>query len=146
MVNSEEFSARLQLIMQQHDLNASSFAEKINVGRSSISHILSGRNKPSLDFVLAVLKTFDDVDLYWLLNGKGSYPKKQNTTPELIDDSTPVSSENSKALPPPIQQESPSQNTEKTENKPSFINNNKGKNISKVILIYDDGTFENFIP
>ena len=40
------------------------FADEIDVQRSSISHLLSGRNKPSLDFVLKVLSKFDAVDLY----------------------------------------------------------------------------------
>ncbi|MEM9985346.1 MAG: helix-turn-helix transcriptional regulator, partial [Bacteroidota bacterium] len=56
-------------------LSASQFADQVGVQRSSISHILSGRNKPSLDFVLKVTNTFKDVDIYWLLNGKGSFPK-----------------------------------------------------------------------
>ena len=57
--------------MDYYNESASSFAEKIGVQRSSISHILSGRNKPSLDFVLKVLSSFPEVELYWLLNGKG---------------------------------------------------------------------------
>ncbi|WP_370098658.1 helix-turn-helix domain-containing protein, partial [Xanthomarina gelatinilytica] len=71
MINNEEFSKRLQKVMDYYNESASSFAEKIGVQRSSISHILSGRNKPSLDFVLKVLSSFPEVELYWLLNGKG---------------------------------------------------------------------------
>ena len=82
MVNSEEFSKRLKIIFDFYDLSASTFAEKIDVGRASISHILSGRNKPSLDFVLKVVSTFEEVELYWLLNGKGHFPKSQSPTPE----------------------------------------------------------------
>jgi len=58
MVNSEEFSNRLKEIFDFYELSASSFADKIDVGRASISHILSGRNKPSLDFVMKVVSTF----------------------------------------------------------------------------------------
>src|SRR5690606_15634735 len=54
--------------------SAAAFADKIGVQRSSISHILSGRNKPSLDFILKILAAYPDVELYWLLNGKGSFP------------------------------------------------------------------------
>ena len=75
MVNEKEVAKRLQEIMNHHELSASAFAEKIGVQRSGISHILSGRNKPSLDFVMKVVRTFPEVDLYWLLNGKGDYPK-----------------------------------------------------------------------
>ena len=74
MVNEKEVAVRLTRIMEHYGLTAAAFAERIDVQRSGISHILSGRNKPSLDFVLKVVRTFPGVDLYWLLNGKGSFP------------------------------------------------------------------------
>ena len=80
MVNIAEFTSRLKKVMDFHQLSASMFADKIGVQRSSISHILSGRNKPSLDFILKVTSEFTDVDMYWLLNGKGSFPKNAETT------------------------------------------------------------------
>ena len=83
MVNISEFTSRLKKVMDFHQISASIFADKIGVQRSSISHILSGRNKPSLDFILKVTSEFSDVDMYWLLNGKGSFPKSEekSTTP-----------------------------------------------------------------
>jgi transcriptional regulator with XRE-family HTH domain len=77
MVNIDDFVKRLEIILDYYALNASSFADKIGVQRSSMSHLLSGRNKPSLDFVLKILDIFPDVDLYWILNGKGSFPKNE---------------------------------------------------------------------
>ncbi len=77
MLNNEEFSKRLQEVMDYYGLSASAFAERIGVQRSGISHILSGRNKPSLDFVMKVLEQFKEVDLYWLLNGKGQFPQTE---------------------------------------------------------------------
>ncbi|MBB1194828.1 XRE family transcriptional regulator [Flavobacterium sp. SOK18b] len=77
MVNIEDFIKRLEIILDYYGLNASSFADKIGVQRSSLSHLLSGRNKPSLDFILKILDVFPEVDLYWILNGKGSFPKLQ---------------------------------------------------------------------
>lgn len=84
MINSKDFTKRLQKIMEYHSISASAMADKIGVQRSSISHILSGRNKPSLEFVMKVLSSFSDVDLYWLLNGKGNFPKVQEvkSTPQ----------------------------------------------------------------
>ena len=76
MVNNEEFAVRLQKVIDYYGESASSFAEKIGVQRSSISHILSGRNKPSLEFVLKILSSFPEVELYWLLNGKGTFPSE----------------------------------------------------------------------
>lgn len=75
MINIEDFTGRLKQIMDYYQLSASAFAEKIGVRPSAISHLLSGRNKPSLEFVLKVLEAFNEVDLYWLLNGKGHFPK-----------------------------------------------------------------------
>ena len=74
MINSTDFTKRLQKVIDFYSETASSFAQKIGVQRSSISHILSGRNKPSLDFVMKVLNSYPEVELYWLLNGKGNFP------------------------------------------------------------------------
>ena len=71
MINSEDFAKRLEKVIDFYSETASSFAEKIGVQRSSISHILSGRNKPSLDFVLKILSVYPEVELHWILNGKG---------------------------------------------------------------------------
>ncbi|MBT8271981.1 MAG: helix-turn-helix transcriptional regulator [Flavobacteriaceae bacterium] len=78
MVNSKKFSIRLKQIMDFYGLSASALSETIGVQRSSISHILSGRNKPSLDFVMKLLNHFKEVDLYWLLNGEGSFPSEES--------------------------------------------------------------------
>lgn len=118
--------------MDFYDLSAASFADKIDVGRSSISHLLSGRNKPSLDFVLKIVNTFPEVELYWLLNGKGSFPK----------------TETSSAPPAP---ESPAASFGKQqdlfqENKilPGEGIPAKNKNIHKIVIFYTDGSFEAF--
>lgn len=135
--------------MEQHELNASSFAEQIGVGRSSISHILSGRNKPSLDFVMSITDAFSDVDLYWLLNGKGSVPKSE-TVPSVTQNPTSVSKTTTSPL--PKTESSPSLSADLFSNvvdnipeeRPEPTNVNKGKNVSRVMLLYDDGTFESF--
>lgn len=57
--------------MKSQNLTSSQFADKLGVQRSGLSHILSGRNKPSLDFVLKVLAGFPDLNPQWLLQGKG---------------------------------------------------------------------------
>jgi transcriptional regulator with XRE-family HTH domain len=79
MVNSEDFIKRLQKIIDFYSLSAASFADKIGVQRSSISHILSGRNRPSLEFVMKVLSSFPEVNLYWLLNGTGTFPSQNES-------------------------------------------------------------------
>jgi len=64
MINKEEFTERLTTILKYYNLSAASFAEKIEVQRSSISHLLSGRNKPSLDFVLRTIHVFKDLKVF----------------------------------------------------------------------------------
>ena len=65
-----EIQERLQMIMRMNNMNASQFADKIGVQRSSISHIISGRNKPSLDFLQKTLEHFPRVNADWLITGK----------------------------------------------------------------------------
>ena len=123
MINTPEFTKRLEKVMEYYGETASSFADKIGVQRSSISHILSGRNKPSLDFVLKVLAQFQEVELYWLLNGKGTFPKP---TESVIENS-------------PIQELS----IPKSETTAS-VSQKASKKIKRIVIFYHDGTFENF--
>jgi len=88
MVNSSDFAKRLEIILSFYGISATAFSEEIDFNRSTISHLLSGRNKPSLDFVMKVVQKFPEVELYWLLNGKGSFPsQKENQEKRLKNDS-----------------------------------------------------------
>ena len=122
MINSAKFTERLQKVIDFYGESASGFAEKIGVQRSSISHILSGRNKPSLDFVMKVLHSYPEVELYWLMNGKGEFPSKSKIS------------------------ESPSSNLSKAnlEPKPSIPESNS--EIEKIVIFYKDGTFKSYKP
>lgn len=128
MINSKEFTERLQKVIDFYNETASGFAEKIGVQRSSISHILSGRNKPSLDFVMKVLHAYPEVDLYWLLKGKGSFPFIENTN----DFKTTINPE------------------EKHNVKNTLVENNtetsKNLDIEKIVIFYTDGTFKSYKP
>lgn len=76
---------RLQMIMRMNNLNASQFADKIGVQRSSISHIISGRNKPSLDFLQKTLEHFPRVNADWLITGKVKNTDLQNDVTKVND-------------------------------------------------------------
>ena len=121
MVNISEFTIRLKKILDHYDLSASLFADKIGVQRSSISHILSGRNKPSLDFILKITNTFTDVDIYWLLNGRGSFPKKA-----IVADA------------------SQSQNISLFPEVEEISNSISTKKIDKIVVFYNDGSFNEY--
>lgn len=66
---------RIKSLISVKNLSASQFADILGVQRSNISHLLSGRNKPSLDFVLKILENFPEVSVEWLINGKGEMYK-----------------------------------------------------------------------
>ena len=75
-----DITKRIAEIMKKKKISASDLSKKINVQKSSISHILSGRNKPSLDFVVKLSNSFGDINLDWLINGE------KPTTPTLNSD------------------------------------------------------------
>jgi transcriptional regulator with XRE-family HTH domain len=131
MVNVEEFTIRLNKIMEYYDLSAASFADKIEVGRSSISHLLSGRNKPSLDFVMKIVNAFPEVELYWLLNGKGNFPKKSGEGSRREN--------NESVKPRPVEDLFSSSTDSAVEERPASPSL---KRIKKVVILYTDGTFD----
>lgn len=157
MVNIEDFIKRLEIILDYYSLNASSFADKIGVQRSSLSHLLSGRNKPSLDFILKILEVFPDVDLYWILNGKGNFPKnseqldkKENNIQEIVKQniSTPPLTE---IIPENLFSEIktpnvvPALETKKIENQNSAKESDSTE-IDKIVIFYKNGTFKSYVP
>lgn len=138
MVNTEEFTKRLNQIMEHYDLSAASFADKIEVGRSSISHLLSGRNKPSLDFVLKVIHNFPEVELYWLLNGKGTFPAEQAEKKPAAIPSPQSAAPAPSGQPDLFSEEAPASKAAFEDKIPI----KSGRKVTKVVLFYQDGTFE----
>ncbi|MCP2024929.1 transcriptional regulator with XRE-family HTH domain [Flavobacterium sp. HSC-32F16] len=155
MVNIDDFVKRLEIILDYFGLNASSFADKIGVQRSSMSHLLSGRNKPSLDFVMKILDVFPEVDLYWILIGKGNFPKSENETLQFgskadlkNEDSLASSNENY----PGVDLFSQLQYEEEkpiiknlAEPKKSNLSFEEDE-IEKIVFFYKNGTFKAYVP
>lgn len=83
---------RISLLLKAKNISASQFADEISVQRSSISHVLSGRNKPSLEFVQKILKRYPEINPDWLLFGKGPMNMEFNLFSE-INESLPVKEE-----------------------------------------------------
>ncbi len=133
MVNTAGFTKRLQKILDYYGLSATAFSEKIDFNRSTISHLLSGRNKPSLEFVLKVLQTFPEVELHWLLNGKGVFPKSKN-----IEDSTTQVS---------IRKEDSTLFDRKNENLVTTHSHKAldyNKTVDRIVIFFKDGTFKEY--
>jgi transcriptional regulator with XRE-family HTH domain len=157
MVNTEDFIKRLEIILDYYSLNASAFADKIGVQRSSLSHLLSGRNKPSLDFILKILDVFPDVDLYWILNGKGSFPKnnesiqkQENKLDEVIKPNAPTPILESIAPKNLFSDEKndgdKNRAVAKKEQIQNVVNESISGEVEKIVFFYKNGTFKVFTP
>jgi transcriptional regulator with XRE-family HTH domain len=116
---------RFKLLLEQLHLSPSEFADQIGVQRSSVSHVISGRNKPSIDFLEKILNVFPDIDVTWLITGRISYQMKSEivrSKPELSlfpDQDGPVS--------------------EDENNKLQVLN--KEEPVVQVIFVFKNGTF-----
>lgn len=128
-MNTEEFGRRLKKIMAHYALSASAFAELINVQRSSISHVLSGRNKPSLDFITKLTTALPNINLYWLLNGTENMLR--TPTLESASTSTIISSQK--------------KTTSETEDF-SLLSQSDKQPLDRIVVFYKDGRFDNYIP
>jgi len=132
----DEINIRLRLILDKEGLTSSQFANIVGYRPSSISHILSGRNKPGFDFIREILKKFDTINPEWLILGRGEMYK---TTDNVIDDNR------ESAIRDSIK-------TKKVESEPdpSYVSNLKvmsdGKVIVKVLVFYTDQTFTEYNP
>ena len=76
---------RIGLFIKTENKTAVQFAKEIGVQPSAVSHILSGRNNPSLDFILRMLNRYDYLSTDWLLFGKGDMYKVKVNEPTLFD-------------------------------------------------------------
>ena len=67
MINNELIVLKIKKLMDENNLTPSSFAKKIQSKRANVSHILSGRNKPSLNFLIKIVDSFDNISLDWFI-------------------------------------------------------------------------------
>lgn len=132
MLNTERFLERLEFLMENNQLNATAFAEKIGVQRSSVSHILSKRNKPSLEFMLKIYEHFEEVNLEWLILGNQNIPLP------------PPQKDTNETLEMDLIQED--QKKEIVQNVQAFDGVQKNEEVSQIIQLYKDGSFRTYFP
>lgn len=165
---------RISKIISYSELSSSEFADEIDVQRSNISHITSGRNKPSLDFLIKIKERFPELQWDWLIKGEGEMiktieeeiiPEKPKPTPlpdlfSLIADenfgitekedkvSKPVFPESNISVQVPEKEKiSDSQRLEfrETQNYSQPTENQESK-IKRIVWFYENGKFESFEP
>ena len=129
---------RIKQYIEYKGISAGELALKLDVQRSNISHILNGRNKPGAAFIEKLLLVFTDLNARWLLTGKGNMVEgeKGADTPAAETLFTPPKKEKQAVVhkeETPAKKEEPAKEVSKSK-----------EEVSKMILLYDDGTFETF--
>jgi len=125
---------RIERFLKENNISSAKLADSINVNRASVSHILSGRNKPSFDFISKFLKHYKDVDANWLLTGNGEMFKdiNRNFTGKLnFENSEKKTKENTHTI-----------EEEKIEDKIPDIK--EFSKVKKVLIFYSDNRIEEF--
>ena len=144
---------RIELIMQNENLTSAQFADRLQINRAVISHILNGRNNPSLDVVTKILSEMDYISSDWLLNGKGEM-YKQGTAREGVSAHN-VDLFTQSVVNEPRNTEKPEKTIETAVKQPLNVHNvidSKpvevvkvvDKKVTQVIIYYSDNTFEVF--
>ena len=142
---------RLLLFMNRENITATTLADEIGVQRSSISHILSGRNNPSYDFIQKMIKRYDSINTEWLLTGKGDiYKREMKIETQGNEDEINIIDENNKGTDDSMtnisfNSEATKQTSEsvKTNTISEVTNVNK---IEKIVYFYKNGTFKEYNP
>ncbi len=155
---------RIAHIMRAKNLKATDFAALLGIQPSAVSHILAGRNNPSLEFVRKIKETFPEYNLDWIIFGTGpmttSEPYKesfqearkeaQNNPDEIPETGSLFNLEPETDLPadpsPSLTEDSPSFTTPLNHPSTSPVNHLSESPVKSVFVFYEDGTFERFTP
>lgn len=159
---------RLVQLLDLEQLSPSKFADIIGVQRSSVSHVISGRNNPSYDFIQKTLKAFPGLNADWLILGKGTMYEQMGRSVSGNLFETPITQPEDS-----FEQTEPDKGVEEEQITPSatlseekkeeaeagegadykLINNEEnepeapeGKRVTQVMVFYDDDTFKSFRP
>lgn len=141
-----DINYKIKQILVDKNISASHFADEIGVQRSSISHILAGRNRPSLDIIQKIIKRYPELGLDWILAtdnseaGESSLDgsKIANYTAESLSNGRQTSSLGFNRAKQPGLRDAPSNSKSVTEEAP--------KSIERILIFYTDGTFKDYTP
>ena len=153
---------RLQQFLSAENLSQAQFADIIGVARASVSHIIAGRNKPGFDFISSMAANFPNLNIEWLVTGRGKMyktpndlfpaetieaPQQPQITPAAAQEpqfvpQTPAPDPAPSVTAAPPQQAAPTQsNTLNTTSKVTVGQ----RNISKMIILFDDNTYQELV-
>lgn len=143
---------RLQQFLSAENISQAQFADSIDVARASVSHVLAGRNRPGYDFIRSIAEHYPKLNLEWLITGKGKMYKQDfpaapapypvvaepAAADTLFGDGSFASEEKTEDVPAPPAKAAPeASEVASVEDSPAV-----GRSISKIIVFYDDNTYQ----
>ena len=141
---------RILEIIKYYNLSSSQFANEIGIQRSAISHILSGRNKPSLDLILKILNKFPEINTDWLILGNGEMIKNRDESniPVKNDGFDDIESGLFKKVEEKEDYDISAEelNEVNSKEKTSGTDVTEDNNIEKIIFFYKNGKFKIYLP
>ena len=153
---------RLQQFLSAENLRQAQFADIIGVARASVSHIIAGRNKPGFDFISSMASSFPNLNIEWLVTGRGKMYKTQTDLFPVEATEPPQPAQIAPAAPSepqfPVQnpvQETPQSVTAALAPETPVAQTNTlnatakiavgQRNISKILVLFDDNTFQELV-
>ncbi len=152
---------RINLILRAKNITARQFAEEIGIQPSGMSHIMSGRNNPSLDFVTKVIRRYPEIDANWLIMGRGAmYGGAAATDPVVVVEQPAVPEPVREAtlfenVPEPVTDEEPETTDDEMAESdiqttltppPAPASQAVEPMVERMMLIYSDGTYKVYTP
>lgn len=151
-----EMNTRLKQFLAAENITQTQFADTIKVVRASVSHVLSGRNNPGYDFIKAIMSAYPRLNIEWLMLGRGKMykdeaapaaPKEERLLFYDVEKEEIQESPAMLHLPqaeadyekPAANVDAPAQMSTSTDSRQLTINQRK---VAKVIILFDDGSFE----
>ena len=152
-------NTRLQQFLSAENLSQAQFADIIGVARASVSHIIAGRNKPGFDFIYSMAANFPNLNVEWLVTGRGKMYKTQadlfpieSSEPQPQPKIAPAAPQEAHFEPQPqVTQSAPSVTAAPLPEEPVTQSNTLNatrkiavgqRNIARMVILFDDNTYQ----
>ena len=145
---------RIKLIIETEGVTQVAFAETTGINTSTLNHVLTGRNNPSVEVISKILAAYPQYESDWLLHGSGpmwteAYSEQQVRSTLFSnpdgDGSGPIQSPSTATVPNGGMRRSKAEESTR-ETAQTTTERATSKRVQKVIIYYDDNTFETLYP
>ncbi|MFD1139589.1 helix-turn-helix transcriptional regulator [Larkinella insperata] len=133
---------KIKQVLKDKNMTPSYFADEIGVQRSSISHILSGRNRPSFDIIQKIIRRFPELGYDWILEDDQASLTNVNQRTSIT---APTTSRKTVQQPEIVENSIPQPSTLQPTH-PVVDKSKEEKTIERILVFYTDGTFREYSP